>query len=173
MKNQDNEIVYPIYNFLFSWTQDGVQDPKHPNWYVGLPEGRIHNGTGFSKMFKEDQSQETLDQYAKDWYDKYIVREDKEIINPELVKITAEFSEYETWFLTWFCHETIDNGQTDEEVLESFERFVCRKEKLGRENHCLMGAEDRWRWHGGTDDNTPPPCRCEFCKEQGVLRIGH
>ena len=41
-----------------------------------------------------------------------------------------------------------------------------------------MGAEDRWRWHGAepsgsNEDHSPAPCRCKFCKEQGVIRIAH
>ena len=41
-----------------------------------------------------------------------------------------------------------------------------------------MGAEDRWRWHGAEPDGkptdySPAPCRCKFCKEQGVIRIAH
>ncbi len=40
-----------------------------------------------------------------------------------------------------------------------------------------MGAEDRWRWKGrepnGGDDESDPPCRCKFCKKQGIIRIGH
>jgi hypothetical protein len=57
MKNNQGEIVYPIYKIECKWIEDGIQDPKYPDWNVGLPEGRINNSTGFSKMFKEEQTQ--------------------------------------------------------------------------------------------------------------------
>jgi hypothetical protein len=86
------------------------------------------------------------------------------------------------WCLTWFSHYTFDTGQTDEEVLESFRNFVYRYENnIKRTQSSLMGAEDRWRWKGlhypdgenAAAIETDPPCRCEFCKRDGIIRIGH
>lgn len=180
--------AYPIYKFNFRWSQDGVQDEKYPKWHEGLPEGRTWNGTGFNKMFKEEKTQEWLNAYAANWWANYIIKQqqDSKIKNPELVKIEAVFSEYETWYLTWFQHETFDIAQTDDEALRSFETFVTRKEILnerqqvidGNDAYCLMGAEDRYRWHGAEpngdkNDYSPAPCRCKFCKEQDVIRIAH
>ena len=48
-----------------------------------------------------------------------------------------------------------------------------------RDLYCLMGAEDNWRWRAAgpdgneSEDQIPAPCRCKFCKEQGLLRIAH
>lgn len=182
------EIKYPIYTFNLKWSQEGKQDEKYSNRHTDLPPGRIWNGTSFNKMFKEEKSQEWLDSYIKDYWEKYIENQIKlgKVKNPELVKIEAKFKERESWYLTWFQHETFDIGQTDKEVLESFERFVTRKEilnevsqvKEGKDAYCLMGAEDRWRWHGAEpngeqSDHSPPPCRCSGCKKHGVIRINH
>lgn len=187
------EKTYPIYTFSAHWSQDGKQDMNYPKWHEGLPEGRIWNGTSFSKMYKEEKTQEELDIIVKEWWEKLIEKKDN-IINPELDYLKSEFKGYETWYLSWFQHETFDDGQTDEEVLQSFADYVDR---VQRKNHdidmefgddysekykhgykALMGAEDTWRWHGAEpdgkpEDYSPAPCRCKFCKEQGVIRIAH
>ena len=187
---------YPIYSVSAKWTQDGEQDPKYPKWYEGLPEGRIWNSTGFTKMFKEELTDEELKAFAEDWWEKYIENQkDKDrnpIKNPDQLQLTYKIVEFEEWNLTWFQHETFDEGQTDEEVLRSFSDYVDRvqdknqeiewnypEEEWHKQGHkVLMGAEDRWRWHGAgpngePDDRSPAPCRCKYCKEQGVIRIAH
>lgn len=195
MNQSKEEKEFPIYSFSARWSQDGKQDPEYPKWYEGLPEGRIWNSTSFSKMFKEEQTQEFLDNYIKEWWDKYVKNKNEgkfPIINPELQYLKAEFKEWEVWVLTWFQHETFDIGQTNEEVLKSFSNYVYRvkskNEKIERNfpesewyqngYKTLMGAEDHWRWHGSEpdgkpNDHSPAPCRCRFCKEQGIIRIGH
>lgn len=178
------EQKFPIYFFSARWSEDGTWDPEYPKWHEGLPEGRVWNGTGFHKMFREEQTQEQLDLYVKDWWEKYLKLEHRTpIINPELVSLKAEYAEHETWCLTWFQHETFDIGQTDEEALQSFEEYIRRIEEKNAtkdEMHKipLMGAEDKWRWHGAnsegeSDEDSPAPCRCKYCKEQGVIRIAH
>lgn len=185
------EKKFPIYSFSARWSEDGIQDPNRPKWYEGLPEGRVWNSTGFSKMFREEQTQEQLDTFINDWWGKYIESQSVEniqkhrhpIINPQLAELKHSYKHHETWVLTWFSHETFDLGQTDGEALQSFENYVRRIEELnlGKEifdQICLMGAEDRWRWHGSDPDgkpnqDVPPPCRCKYCKEQGLIRIGH
>ena len=77
--------------------------------------------------------------------------------------------------------ETFDVGLNDADVLASFERHCDREIQNAREEGrepCLMGAEDRWRWtgsepSGGPGDRSNPPCRCKFCKDAGLIRIGH
>jgi len=181
---------YPIYSFSARWSQDGVWDENYPNWHEGLPEGRVWNSTSFRKMFKEEQTQEQLDAFAKEWWEGYLKAEHRTpMINIEMDFLKAEYKEHETWVLTWFQHETFDVGQSDLEALDSFEQFVRRYERMQGQDifyqknypekyHCLMGAEDRYRWHGAEpdgkpDDHSPAPCRCKFCKEQGVIRIAH
>lgn len=163
--------AYPVYEFMFEWTKDVCGFPY--TLPQGLPNGSVSNGTQFRKMFKIEKSQKWLDDYAAKRWQKYAYKNNVNI----LTKISAKFLEYETWVLTWFQHETFDVGQTDEETLKSFENFVSRKEKLNKqygENYCLMGAEDRYRWHGiDKDKYTSAPCRCKYCKKQHVLRIAH
>lgn len=95
----------------------------------------------------------------------------------KLLNYCVSLKKYDNWCLTWFSHQTRNVHLSDEDLLESFRRFVERMypahDRLrydyqhddGREYYCLMGAEDRWRWKG--------PCRCEHCVAQGVTRIDH
>jgi hypothetical protein len=197
---------YPIYRFSARWSQDGAQDPSYPAWYEGLPEGRIWNSTSWSEMYKEEKTQEELDQLIKEWWEKYQNspgwRDSSPLSekHPELQFLKVEYKEHESWVLDWFQHHTFDVGQTDEEALQSFANYVDRVQKMNQEldrkfgendmiekyKHgykTLMGAEDRWRWHGADEngnpnndqgkEDSPPPCRCKYCKELGLLRIGH
>lgn len=188
---------WPIYSFSAKWSQKKREgDSDYPKWHEGLPEGRIWNSTSFSKMFKEEQTQEQLDAFMHEWWERMIEAKNKEgkfpIIEPADITLTAKFLENESWVLTWFCHETFDIGQTDEEAIKSFEDYVRRVEDHNADiewkypedewykngHRTLMGAEDRWRWKGSYDGEegdgrAPYPCRCKFCKEQGVLRIAH
>jgi hypothetical protein len=186
----DGERAYPIYLFSVRWSQDGKWNPEYPNEHKGLTEGRIWNSTAFYKMYKIERSQKQLNKFIKKWWDEYLkTKENTEkfpIKNPGNVELKAKFRGYETWLLTWFQHETFDIGQSNEEALKSFEKFVERKEILNEKSqweknedaYCLMGAEDRWRWHGAEPDGeretrSAPPCRCKHCKKQGLIRIGH
>jgi len=170
------EQKFPIYKFSAKWVQDGKQDPKYPNHHKGLPKGRIFNSTAFSKMYKEEKTSNELYKIITDWWDKYSGKSEK-IKNPDKCVLTAILSEHETWCIGWFSHHTFDIGQTDEEALLSFTYFVDRKVMLGEDKYCLMGAEDRWRWHGvldeKTEEKTEAPCRCDGCKKNGVIRICH
>ena len=173
----DGYPLYPIYSFSFRWSQDGEHNPDYPNWQKDLPAGRVWNATGFDKMYKEEKTQEEIDRIAKDWWEAYILTNSEKVKNPELTKIEAKFKERNTWLLTWFQHETFDTGLSDTDVLNSFEQYVRRKESIHKTDG-LMGADDRWRWHGSEpssepNSHSPAPCRCKFCKEQGMVRIAH
>ncbi len=195
----DGEKAYPIYKLTAKWEQDGEHDPEYPIFHKGLKEGRVHNSTGFSYMFKVEQTDAELTIFSSNWWTNHYNKIDKydkvPLSEKHVDNLVIEFKliEYETWYLTWFQHQTFDNGQTNEEVLRSFEKFVRRKEDLNHKNshwggdrnfdndkpfYTLMGAEDRWRWHGSgkngkPDEHSPAPCRCKYCKEQGVIRIAH
>lgn len=168
---------YPIYSFSAKWSQDGEQDP---NRYEGLREGRIWNSTGFTKMFREEQTQEQIDTFVNEWWTKYLESKNN-ISNVENLKLEAKYKEHESFVYVWFSHETFDDGQTDEEFLKEFGEFVrryehqqdCEPGNYPENYHCLMGAEDRWRWHSGSKEYTSIPCRCNHCKEAGMLRIAH
>lgn len=186
------EKKYPIYSFTYKWSQDGKQSDEHGGNHEGLPEGRIWNYTSFTQMYKEELSDEEANKILQENWDKYIISDSLKDLNPELDNMSFKYKEHETWCLTWFEHYTFDTGQTDMEVLKSFQDYVERIQKLNRSNghygghnfdietpfHTLMGAEDRYRWraYDEKDPNNydlPAPCRCKGCKEKGVLKIAH
>lgn len=172
MTNQIKKIgkfqAFPIYRVSWKWEQDGEHDNKYPESYSqkDMPLGRIRNSMSHNFMFKEELSEPDLkikiDEYFKNSIkfknDEYIKNNKLNLLINNIDKITTDIKlKYETWNLTWFQHETFDIGLTDKEYLQSFEEFVERYEDMQDrmpgdaypENyHCLMGAEDRWRWHG-------------------------
>ncbi len=188
---------YPIYRLDCKWIQDVTpplekrKDELDSNSPYYLPDlNRMRNRTfSLNLIYKKELSEVEIEEFKKNWAEHYFSsKKDAEcpIINPSDIEVTLEFVEYETWCLTWFGHETFDEGQTDEEALESFGKFVHRKTVENHKNghydqfdyrdngkpfYCLMGAEDRWRWRGA--DDKPPPCRCEGCKKAGKIRITH
>ena len=95
--------------------------------------------------------------------------------------ITVKLLGHDVWCPGWFSHWTFDVGMSDRDVLDSFERYVdriLRSDLPEAEKGSLMGAEDRWRWHGCTDgdpqgERTDAPCRCPACKASGLVRIDH
>jgi len=117
------------------------------------------------------------------------IKEENEDKNPADPKVEVTFRRWETWCPGWFSHWTWDTGLPDAQVLDSFRNHVWRTEEVNRqegktvdghwqEPYCLMGAEDRCRWHGfvtgnPADGKTDPPCRCPYCKQRGVIKIGH
>lgn len=165
------EKKYAIYSISARWDQDDYEN----------------NSTGFSIMFKEDPGRSGVNQFAIDWWDKYInggrKHDDIPLIekNPQLKELTVRFQEHESWCLEWFCHYTYNNHLSDIDLIRSFEDFVMRKMRQNVENghgevnanytdgmlpfYCLMGAEDRWRWS--------EPCHCDGCTKAGVVRITH
>lgn len=184
------ENIYPIYSVTARWAMDDSRrDPTDaPYWHEGLPEGRIWNGTSYSTMLQAPDLQR-VEREAHEWWEHY----EKKGANPSELKLTVAFVRNEAWCSGWFSHWTFDTGQSDEEVLASFERFVCRMEDLNRREgkvvngyrhdaYCLMGAEDRYRWCaspagssivGFHTERKLAPCRCDGCKKQGIVRIDH
>ena len=159
----DGELAYPIWYVSVKWIEDGEQDLEYSKWYEGLPEGRIYNSTGYYKMCKEDKTQSEIEQDAIEWFNK--LKNNEEYCDKN---VSDEQFTYEVWCLTRFCHHTFDTSQTDQEALDSFERFIRRMEDMNKRNghyynerndfsllpyYCLMGAEDRWRWYGGDYEN--------------------
>lgn len=190
----NGDRAWPIYHISSKWVEDNPKyNPSRPlvELFSGEKPTR-KNSTSVSRIYKEFQSLEVLE---KEYRQRVLDREDS--ANPVNIEVEAKFVGYETWCLSWFQHETPDIGQSDDESLESFGRFVLRTKDFNywhsrrvtldsgsiydSEPRCLMGAEDEYRWHGtkdgeskGTSETrTDPPCRCKFCKEQGVIRIAH
>lgn len=90
-----------------------------------------------------------------------------------LLSLEVERKPDTEWALAWFAHQTFRAGRSDDELRESFERFVRRYEDLQDYNgptppsdyRCLMGAQDRWRWK--------PLCACDACVRDDVALIAH
>jgi len=99
----------------------------------------------------------------------------------QVLEMGIKYLRHDIWCGDWFSHYTYNTHLSDEELLESFERFIRGKEPFAMRDTdkieyynervpeekrcCLMGAEDRWRWEG--------PCRCEHCTKKGIVRIDH
>ncbi len=180
-------MEYPIYRWCITVEHDYGQEH-----YQG------------STMFKAKPSEEEENDYLQEAIDNAVMGRDFitvaiedeteddgkrfERIPPQdmntlhIVETELKYLGDDEWCLTWFSHYTFDTGQTDEEVLISFQHFVNRYEiDVKRTQTTLMGAEDRWRWKGMTYPDgknaagveVDPPCRCEFCKKRGIIRIGH
>lgn len=185
---------YPIYEFRARYARQVTDKEmnesyerwarKYPKWVEGLPSGQMWDGTSHNFMYREEKSQRECDLLAIENWQRLLNRpvsmSEKTILTselePRIASMTFELVEHESWVLIWFSHATFDEGQTDAEFLASFDRFVGRRAGIRKDNgddkYCLMGAEDRWRWHGYTNDS-PPPCRCEQCKAEGMVHIFH
>ena len=173
---------YPIYSLAMRWTCKPTTHDNKPrplNEYDkthGLAEGRIWNGSSQYTMFKEDQTPQQLDVKLLEYW--AYIKSSKSSSEPELFSLSVELKLRESWCMTWFSHYTFDVGQSDEEARASFWSYVLRmlsgpRRDNGDLEYCLMGAEDTWRWKSGSDTYEGIPCRCRYCKEQGVLRIAH
>jgi hypothetical protein len=162
------EKKFPIYNFSFRWNQDNYEN----------------NGSSFSKMYKEEPTENELRQdleNSKQYREKKQIEEGHPVT--EWLEVEYKYIEHESWVLIWFNHMTYNQFETDAEVEESFKTYINRMKRLNMENghsatemnysqpydsnkpfHCLMGAEDHWRWN---------ICRCEHCQAQGKITIDH
>jgi hypothetical protein len=179
------EQAFPIYYICTRWSEsvgDSTNLPPHRT--AGLPIGRCFNSTGWSTMFREVRDLEEIEaECLRDWWPKYVMK------HPDAVDvdILVRFVRWEVWCESWFSHWSFDVGMDDAAVLASFGRYVDRVEcaiecerydGIEHPAYSLMGAEDRWRWHGcvGGDpkgEHTDPPCRCAHCKKNGLIRIDH
>lgn len=188
---QDGEVAYQNYSVTMRWVQDidpSLNLTMGEWWTKDLPEGRCRNSTHWTRMPKE-VNVEVLHQEVHDWWPGY--SKNLEQFKPTDLTIEVEERRFEVWCLSWFAHWTWDIGLDDQQVLASFHRYISRTKRLNaeesvwkdgilREAHNLMGAEDRWRWHGfrdgkggNEDERLEPPCRCPGCKKRGIVQIGH
>jgi hypothetical protein len=162
------EKIYPKYSIGVSFTE-GSSSPT---------------GTDWTTMFREPRTtQDIINELQTIWWPNYI-KKHQDSNDP---RFDVQFIGNDTWCINWFNHWTFDIGLTDEQILESFSNYVgrikCANEYIrynddsnllnGREDFfCLMGAEDRWRWHG-ENEHDQSPCQCIHCKGQKLIRIGH
>jgi hypothetical protein len=191
---------YFRYSISIKWIEHNPKPENHDkkHWvYKGLQVGRMRNRITLEIMKKEKQSDSELRKEGLEWCNNYKKKKGKDK-NASHFNIKFAFKGMDTWCPGWFSHWTFDEGQSDEEILDSFGMFTALKQDQNYRNghghnerdydnknpfHCLMGAEDHWRWKGsktgnvsffgGTDQETDPPCRCEHCKKQGIIRIMH
>jgi hypothetical protein len=141
------------------------------------------NGTGWNMMPAERTTEDALCGDAHDQMTNAFGGEKYKDTNPSDLIVTVKFRRWDTWCSGWFSHWTWDtrllkSGFVD--VLRSFGRYVDRIEEHNRwadKEICLMGAEDRYRWHGthtgDPSERTDPPCRCPHCTKRGIITIGH
>jgi len=169
MNTQNKEKVYPIYKFHAKWNQDD---------YEG-------NSTGANIMYREEPTPVQLAKDLTKWWKEVLNAKrkgaDKTPIadkNPHLLELKVEFYELESWCIGWFNHHTFSTEMSNEELRQSFYKFVQRKlpqhmnlqrgvvpgnPEIG--TYCLMGAEDTWRWK--------EPCRCKHCVKHEKVTIDH
>src|SRR3990167_6008579 len=122
-----NDIMYPIYSIEATWVEDGKHDPECEWRNHGLPEGRVHNRSSFSKMFREEPGLDAVIEFGRnEWWPNYVIADKWSMgpvaaRNPTDIEITAKLVIHESWCCTWFSHYTFDVGQTDAEALDSFQ----------------------------------------------------
>lgn len=182
------EAAYRVFHVTAKWSYKATSEDvaAEPDWRrENLPPGRLWNSTTFYRMPKTEM---TCSQLAKHLLTDGTFRPKE--LKPSTPIVCAKVSHWETWCPDWFSHWTWDVGLSDEDVRESFHRYVIRMEIWGQQYGrmiggiwypavCLMGAEDTWRWRGRKNDGGPndeptrPPCRCDSCKARGVVRIDH
>jgi hypothetical protein len=184
-----NHPIYPIYSRSVSVYEPIPDDKLTDEWFLKMQhptaKGFYRNIHMFyNQMFKEDPGLDfVLNELKTIWQQKKVEH------LPEDMQFKVEKIDEEEWCLTWFAHHTFDIGQSNEEVLDSFENFLRRKGVMpnygydpyySQEDHgyCAMGAEDMWRWCGRktpdcNSELTRPPCRCDGCKKRGVITIQH
>jgi hypothetical protein len=176
------ELCYPRYKVVTSWKQES---DKFSGKVVPI-------SCEWDELSKEEKDPgDIIADITNNWFPKRI--ESKKLQNVSDFIVKVEELNKEVWCLSWFSHWTFDIGMTDEQVLDSFSRYVkrvkCANEhfrysidskngsQYRNDYFCLMGAEDRYRWRGCETaeprTDTDPPCRCEYCKKHGVVRIDH
>ena len=152
------EKSYSIYYFWVHWDQDDFKN----------------NSTSDYIMFKEEPTEDQLTEHLEIY--KKQIEDRKGVV--KWLDAGYKYVEHETWCLKWFYHSTYNLFESDKDAIRSFDRFVQRKKKLNIQNehydghnsdsdkpyHCLMGAEDWWRWE---------VCHCEKCKNSDWTVISH
>jgi hypothetical protein len=120
-------------------------------------------------LYKVDPGPEAVEAEAREAWPKINWR--GEVRERRLLRVEVTRKPDVPWVVGWFSHETFRAGRTDDELRDSFERFVSLHERFQDrlERHpdhpCLMGAEDRWRWK--------PFCDCERCRERDIAMVAH
>lgn len=159
---QGGEKEYPIWRITARWDNANYKN----------------NGTSFAEMYRRNFTQATMDKRIKKWFERYVAKKyPNENIEP--IELKAEYMGTDTWVLMWFAHKTFNTFETVAEAEKSFANYVdsmkldpdsdpvydtsMRIDKNGNK-HCLMGAEDRFRWE---------VCQKKCCKNKNHTIITH
>lgn len=173
----EEEKDYMVWTVNASWIENGKQDEEFPERYIGIDKGRIPNGTGFTKAFKEDVTEEEVVKIANEWWHNFSTSDKQLPLCPTLVKLEVTYKGRQTWWLEWFNHCTFNTFKNEQEAFKSFQAFLDKKgvemnyghgltstSRFNKDGYCAMGADDRYRWE---------LCDCESCMANGVTRIKH
>ena len=165
---------YPVYSVNVVWTMG------KPTYWTNPDGKKIEsktNCTGFTLAFRRKFSEETIkNKVLKKWWPNYRkekLEKDEPISD---LKIEVKFLGMHSWWISWFTHETFNSFETDQDAFDSFFRwftdnkfqlnyvvdgyglddFMTQTDRYGNK-HCLMGAEDQWRWE---------VCHCKGCEKR-------
>lgn len=149
--------VFPLYSVTFVFDRGDGTEPETTSLMRPW-------------MFETDPGADEVERQAREAWPKLTWRTDVDVVR-RLVRIEVTRKDDVPWALGWFSHQTFRVGRTDDELHESFERWVSRWERYQDYSSlpdgipCLMGAEDRYRWR--------PFCDCETCRKNGIALIAH
>jgi len=129
MKVNLKSDIFPIYSITALWHQKNITESSSVK---DLPEGRCWNSTSFSTMFKEELSETKQQIYIIDWWKKYKRKKENRSKGLSIPILSINFKKFDTWVLSWFSHWTFDIGQTDQEVLISFDDYNRIKNLIAR-----------------------------------------
>lgn len=152
---------YPRYRFTSKWLQANEEGRDYDFGIQEAPEGYHWDTSGITIMYRTEPTREELMETVRKHVE--AIKNKYPVVGE--VAVTYRRLEDATWCIVWFSHYTFDEGQSDKDVLESFERFVRKH------SDALMGADERWRWKGF--EGGPAPCRCDGCKQTGRIFINH
>ncbi|KKM20854.1 hypothetical protein LCGC14_1641260, partial [marine sediment metagenome] len=129
-----------IYRIMAQWSTEpretcegckgtGIRplDAKYP--------GRCFCTTDSSAGYRSFQEPKDFDEMLADWTPEKILGGLKNPVDPVDVygfAAEVEFTHRETWLMNWFQHQQPDWGETDAEVLDSFQRYVWRIERFNK-----------------------------------------
>jgi len=153
-----------------------MEDLKYPIWRITAKFDETayeNNSVSFTVSFKEKKTEQEIEEYAKEWWEKIAISEknkDKGFVFKEFI-ITSLGEE--TWYLEWFCHTSLTRYDNEKDAFDSFARFLKRKRVdinygggsyPSDDSYMPMGGDDHWRWKY---------CDCQVCKDEGITIISH
>lgn len=164
------EKKFPIYMITIDYSIDAAPYSSEP---LSTAKGKVFRESDrvvIEKMFKEPiekGSENAVLSFASYNFFNQAGRDGVRRFSrdPQIESRKIELVEFESWVSGWFCHKTMNTHLDDEDILESFHKYVERKLLTLDTRHLLMGADEVARWR--------PPCRCQACTFEGVVRIDH